>query len=85
MKNVNVPLPEDLYAEIRAVATATNVPAADVVREAVDTWLHAQKRESRKKAIADYAREMAGTSFDLDRDLEAATAEHLRHSTVPAE
>ena len=85
MKNVSVPVPEELYAEIRAFATASNLPATVVVRQAIDSWLKSHKREARKKAIAEYAREMAGTDFDLDRDLEAAGAEHLRRTTVPFE
>lgn len=84
MKSRNVPLPEDLYAEIRAFAAASDVPAAELVRQAVDSWLRDHKRESRKSAIADYAREMAGTRFDLDSELEAASAQHMLQTTTPA-
>jgi|HubBroStandDraft_6_1064221.scaffolds.fasta_scaffold313539_3 hypothetical protein len=39
------------------------------------------KQES-QDAIAAYAEQMAGTAFDLDRDLESAAVEHLLN-TIP--
>jgi len=39
--------------------------------------LRHEKRRELAEAIAAYAGEMAGTEFDLDRDLEAAGIEHL--------
>lgn len=83
MKSVNVTLPEDLYSEIREFAQSRNVPTTVVVRQAVDSWLRSQKLESRKRAIAEYARDMAGTASDLDPDLEAAGVEHLLQTTAP--
>lgn len=36
-----------------------------------------ERRRALDQAIAEYAREMAGTPADLDEDLERAGAEHL--------
>jgi hypothetical protein len=53
------------------------VPATVLAREAIDFWLRQQLRKTRHDAIAAYAAESAGTSFDLDAELEAAGIEHL--------
>lgn len=77
MKNFHLPLPEQTYIRLRAVAERTKVPATTLAREAVDEWLRNESRKARRDAIAAYATEMAGTSLDLDTDLESAGIEHL--------
>jgi len=77
MKNFHLPLPEQTYVRLRADAERTQVPATTLAREAVDEWLRQQSRKARQDAIAAYATEMAGTSLDLDTDLESAGIEHL--------
>jgi hypothetical protein len=77
MKNFHLPLPEQTYFQLRAEAERTQVPATVLAREAIDLWLRHQVRVARHAAIANYAAEMAGTSFDLDTDLESAGVEHL--------
>jgi hypothetical protein len=77
MKNFHLPLPEETYAHLRAEAERLRVPATALAREAVDCWLKQQFRQARQEAIASYAAEMAGTSLDLDSDLESAAVEHL--------
>jgi len=77
MKNFHLPLPELTYTRLRAEAERSQVPATALAREAIDLWLHEQARKARHDAIAAYAAEMAGTEFDLDRDLEAAGIEYL--------
>jgi hypothetical protein len=81
MKNFHLPLPEDTYARLRAEAERTQVPATALAREAIDLWLRQQLRKARYDAIAAYAKEMAGTSSDLDAELEAAGIEHLLDTT----
>jgi hypothetical protein len=76
MKNFHLPLPEQTYVRLRAEAERTQVPATTLAREAVDEWLRQQSRKARQDAIAAYATEMAGTSLDLDTDLESAGIEH---------
>jgi len=77
MRNFHLPLPDDTYKHLRAAAERTKVPATTLAREAIDAWLRHEKRRELAEAIAAYAAEMAGTEFDLDRDLEAAGIEHL--------
>ena len=77
MKNFHLPLPEQIYIRLRAEAARTQVPATILAREAVDLWLRQQARKARQDAITVYATEMAGTTFDLDTDLESAGIEHL--------
>jgi len=77
MKNFHLPLPEQTYAQLRAEAVRTQVPATTLAREAIDLWLRNQLRAARHEAIAAYAEEMAGTNLDLDPDLESAGIEYL--------
>jgi len=77
MKNFHLPLPEEIYAHLRAEAERAQVPATALAREAIDWWLREQLRKTRHDQVAAYAAEMAGTDFDLDLDLEAAGIEHL--------
>jgi len=80
MKNFHVPLPDETYERLRTAAQRSKVPATSLAREAIDSWLRDQLRKTRSEAIAAYAAEMAGSSFDLDPKLEAAGVEHLLKS-----
>jgi hypothetical protein len=80
MKNFHLPLPDQLYDELKSEAERIGVPATSTARHAIKTWLSARKKAARKQAIAAYAAEMAGTEFDLDRALEGATLELLLQS-----
>lgn len=77
MRNFHLPLPEETYSQLRAEAERVQVPATALAREAIDVWLRQQRRKARYDAIAAYAKEMAGTSSDLDPQLEAAGIDHL--------
>ena len=77
MKNFHVPLPDETYNHLRIAAERSKVPATALAREAIDLWLRQQLRKARHDAISAYAKEMAGTTSDLDPDLEAAGIEHL--------
>lgn len=77
MKNFHLPLPDDIYAQLRAVALRSKVPATALAREAIDVWLRQQVRKARHDAIAAYAAIAAGSALDLDADLEATGIEHL--------
>lgn len=77
MRNFHLPLPERTYAQLRAEAERTQVPATILAREAIDLWLQQQLKAARHAAIAAYANEMAGSDFDLDTALESAGIEHL--------
>lgn len=77
MKNFHLPLPDQTYQQLRAEALKADVPATTLAREAIDAWLRSQARLARSSAIADFAAQNAGTSLDLDTDLESAAVEHL--------
>ncbi len=85
MKNLHVPLPQPLYLRLHAEAKRAHRPATVLAREAIDLWLAEQYRASLHDAISSYARKAAGTSDDLDVDLEAASVEHLLDVGEPPE
>ncbi|HBY61571.1 MAG TPA: hypothetical protein DEH78_17250 [Solibacterales bacterium] len=62
---------------MRSAAERSKVPATAIAREAIDLWLRQRLRRSRHEAIAAYAAKAAGTTLDLDANLEAAGIEHL--------
>lgn len=69
-KNFHVPLPEKLYNELRAAAAEQDQPATKFAQELMEVGLESWRRERRRAEIAAYAREVAGTSDDLDPVLE---------------
>lgn len=77
LKNLHVPLPEQLYQRLRTEADRMRRPATELAREAIDRWLAEQKRQFLHDATQTYARETAGTTDDLDGELEASVVEHL--------
>lgn len=77
MKNFHVPLPADLYSKLRAAAQQHRRPATELAREAIEAWLEQRRREALHQAIAEYAKQTAGTEADLDPGLEEAAVEHL--------
>ena len=77
MKNFHLPLPEPVYAQLRAVSERVQIPATTLAREAIDSWLRQQARKARHDAVASYASALAGTELDLDPALESAGIEHL--------
>jgi hypothetical protein len=80
MKNFHLPLPDQIYDELKSEAERNRMPATSMARYAIQTWLAARKKTARRQAIAAYAAEMAGTEFDLDRALESATLDLLLES-----
>ena len=77
MKNFHLPLPDETYAGLRTAAERSKLPATVLAREAIAWWLRQEARRIRHAEVAAYASEMAGTSLDLDPDMEAAGIEHL--------
>ena len=77
MRNFHLPLPETTYSHLQAQAEQARVPVTVMAREAIDWWLKERKKKQQHDGIAAYAAEMAGTEFDLDVALEAASVEHL--------
>jgi len=77
MKNFHVPLPDETYDHLRIAAERSKVPATALAREAIDFWLREQARKARHDAIVAFAAQAAGTSLDLDEELESTGIEHL--------
>ena len=72
-----MPLPDETYNRLRIAAERSKVPATALAREAIDFWLRQERRRARHDAIAAFAAQAAGTSLDLDVELEAAGIQHL--------
>ncbi len=77
LQNFHLPLPDDLYAKLRDEAERSRRPATALAREALERWLQERKKAEVAEAIAAYAAEHAGSSADLDEELETAAIEHL--------
>ncbi len=77
LRNFHVPLPDEIYFELNAEAERMKQPATLLVQMAIEAWLEQQRAAVLHKEIAAYAARHAGTSFDLDEDLEAAGLELL--------
>lgn len=80
LRNFHLPLPKDLYEELRRQARRRGRPATVVAREAIEASLRARRRQELADEISEYARKSAGTAADLDRGLEEAAIESLRKS-----
>ena len=77
MRNFHLPLPEEVYVDLKAQAEQMKRPATSIAREAIEAWLRHCRKMSRHQAISEFARDFAGTKYDIDSQLEAAGAEHL--------
>ena len=78
LRNFHLPLPDDVYQALRDEAAAVKQPATVIARQAIESWLRERKRAAVREAIAAYAAEHAGTSADLDAELEATGLQMLR-------
>lgn len=77
MKNFHLPLPEDLYGDLRAEAERSSVTATTLARQALGEWLRQKRRNNLRRDIQAYAEEVAGSQDDLDEELESAAAARL--------
>ena len=76
-KNFHLPLPAALYDELRAAAREADQPATRFAQELMRAGLNEWHRARRREQIAAYARQVAGSSEDLDPELERAGVESL--------
>ena len=77
LRSFHLPLPAELYEELRAEARRRGRPATTVARQVIAAGLRTMRRHELAEEIAEYARANAGTSADLDPELEAAGIESL--------
>ena len=78
--NFHVPLPAGVYSRLRSEAERQHKPATQLVKQVVEYWLEEQEKLALHEEIARYAAEAAGTSDDLDEQMEDAGVEHLNNS-----
>jgi len=78
--NFHVPLPAGVYSRLRSEAERQHKPATQLVKQVVEYWLEEQEKLVLHEEIARYATEAAGTSDDLDEQIEDAGLEHLNNS-----
>lgn len=76
-RNFHVPLPEDIYSELNHAAHELKLPATQLARRVIESWLKEAKRFALEKEIEAYADAIAGTQSDLDQALEEAGIEAL--------
>jgi len=76
-KNFHLPLPEALYDELRSAAHEANQPATRFAQELMRVGLDEWRRARRREQIAAYVRQVAGSSEDVDPELERAAVESL--------
>jgi len=77
MRNFHLPLPEEVYRDLREEASRSSRPATVLARQVIELWLRHRRKVARHEAIAAFAAENAGSTLDLDTELEAASLEHL--------
>ena len=77
MHNFHLPLPEEVYRDLREEAARAGRPATALAREAIELWLRHRRKVTRHEAIAAFAAENAGSPVDLYTELESASLEHL--------
>jgi predicted transcriptional regulator len=75
LRDFHVPLPEQLYQDLKSEAERTRRSANAVAREAISQWLDARRQARLDQEVLTYAVAMAGTAADLDPELEAAGLE----------
>lgn len=78
MKNMHIPLPEDVHAVLMAHAKATGESATSLARAAIERLVKELEREQIRAEMRAFAAEFAGTELDLDPDFEEAATEFLR-------
>ena len=77
MRNFHVPLSEELYNRIHEQAKQRKCSATELARNAIQSWLKEKEKENLHAAIAQYARQNAGSKLDLAEDVETAATEFL--------
>lgn len=76
--NFHVPLPSGVYSRLRSEAERQHKPATQLVKQVIEYWLEEQEQQALHDEIARYAADVAGTSYDLDEQMESASLEHLQ-------
>lgn len=68
VSNLTLPLPAELDEKLRVEAEQSGQPKATLVLEALRNWLDSRQQRRLHEEISAWAREHAGTDWDLDRE-----------------
>jgi len=82
-RNFHLPLPADLYDELRAEAERRGEAATTLARAALAEWLQARRRLAVAEAVTAYATTTAGSTDDLNPEVEAAGLAAIDPGTRP--
>lgn len=78
MQNFHLPLPDELYRELKNESKRSGTPATQIARIAVAEWLKKQHAIAVHEELSAYAAAVAGTEHDLDSELAEAAIDRLR-------
>jgi len=81
-RNFHVPLPDALYQFLSLEAERRRQPTTTLVREVLEEWVQRLRAQALHSEIANYAARHAGTSMDINAELEAAGVELLVERSV---
>jgi predicted DNA-binding protein len=76
-RNFHVPLSSELHRRLHAAARRSDRPATALAREAIEEHLANLDRRILGEEVRRYAEAQAGTSADLDEELEATGVSEL--------
>ena len=79
-RNFHVPLPDALYQFLSLEAERRRQPTTTLVREVLEEWVQRLRAQALHSEIANYAARHAGTSMDIDAELEAAGSRWRRRA-----
>jgi predicted DNA-binding protein len=77
LHNFHLPLPTPVYQRLKQAAEQRQLPATQVAKQALESWLDEQERLTLHEELAAYAADVAGSTADLDEPLAAAALVHL--------
>ena len=76
-RNFHVPLPAALYERLHREAKRSGHPATEIARHAIRQALAARARAALYEELNAFANAHAGSRYDLDPELEAASLDSL--------
>ena len=74
---MELPLDGELWGLLQDEAARSGQPTASLVSQVLAQWAHERQRLRVADEIAEFASAHAGSSWDLDHELEAAAMETL--------
>lgn len=83
MKSVVLTLPDHVHTEIERAAQRERKAAPELIVDVVANWLATRAAPDTERQLREYVRVAAGTTEDLDLDLEVAGIESLLENTQP--